>query len=207
MRENGGEQFMLFAVRADGETTGDPKTYHYKGNYGEFDYFAIGISFTAEAMMNVLEIETFGDEGICFVALKDGNVLLQTSSNHAARNNLSEFLNSENAKVSHKSIDAIVKEWEDEKAGTALVYLKDSDEEYYLTYQPVGFAEWMFLGFVPSAAVDSGMSRFRLLTMLVMGAVFAAIAAVVAVMLIVSSKRKVKEREIEIKSRENLAHR
>ena len=60
------------------------------------------------------------------------------------------------------------------------------------------------MGFVPSAAVDSGMSRFRLLTMLVMGAVFAAIAAVVAVMLIVSSKRKVKERELEIKSRENL---
>ncbi len=204
VRENGGEQFMLFAVRADGETTGDPKTYHYKGNYGEFDYFAIGISFTAEAMMNVLEIETFGDEGICFVALKDGNVLLQTSSNHAARNNLTEFLNKENAKVSYKSTDAIIKEWEDEKAGTALVYLKDSDEEYYLTYQPVGFAEWMFLGFVPSAAVDSGMSRFRLLTMLVMGAVFAAIAAVVAVMLIVSSKRKVKERELEIKSRENL---
>ena len=58
VRENGGEQFMLFAVRADGKTTGDPKTYHYKGNYGEFDYFAIGISFTAEAMMNVLEIRS-----------------------------------------------------------------------------------------------------------------------------------------------------
>lgn len=204
VREGGGDQFMLFAVRADGKTTDTPTTYTYKGNYGEFRYFAIGLSFTSEALMKALAIELFGNNGVCFIALKDGNVLLQTSLNHQIRDNLNDFLNKDNAKVSYKDIEEMQREWTEDKDGTALIYLKDSDTEYYLTYKPVGFAGWMFVGFVPSSIVDGGMSRFRLFTIVVMGAVFVAIAAVVAVMLILNSRRKVKEREVEIKSRENL---
>ena len=76
--------------------------------------------------------------------------------------------------------------------------------KYYLTYMPVGFGGWMFIGAVPSSVVNSSMDWFRTVTIIVMAVIFVILAAVVLWLYITTSRRRYKEKALEVKSREGL---
>lgn len=184
-------QIMLFSVDVE------------QCKFDGFDYTAIGISFDEIDMADMLDIEVFGADGICYIVLPDGNVLLQTGGT-VRRDNYLDYLSSDNANLSGKTVADIRKDWKDQKTDTILFTNNENGYDYYLTYIPVGFGDWMLLGLAPSDVVNASMSWFRTVTIIVMAAIFIAIGAVVVWLMITTNKRRVKEKELEVKSRENM---
>lgn len=193
---DGGNQFMMFAVSL--KTDDD----EYRNVFDGFEYYAIGISYNATDMSKALNINVFKNKGVCYVSLPDGNVLLQSNLNIENRDNYLDFLSGKNVSISGKSVAQIRQDWENEKSDTLLITV--GDVEYYLSYKPVGFGGWMFIGAAPSAVVNSSMDWFRTVTIVVMAAIFVFVAAVIAWMLISASRRRFKEKALEVKSREGL---
>lgn len=193
--DENGEHFMLFAVRAANKKT-----------YDGFEYFAMGISFSAEDMQETLSITTFGENGTCYIFLPDGNVLLESNGNSVTGGNYLQYLN-ETKTLRGKKWEEIQADWDPAIGGTqeadTVLFRKDG-KEYYLTYVPIGFGDWMLGGVVRSSVVNGSMSKFRTVTVSVMAAIFVAVAAAVVWLLVIISRRKVKEKELEVKSRESL---
>lgn len=187
-----GEQFMLFAVPI------------IKNTYKGFEYSAIGIKFNSKDMVEVLSITSFGEEGICYVVLPDGTVLLQTNTKLGVRENYLSFLKNE-CKIDPSEINKVFSDWNIDGGQNAnAVLFKYGGEQYYLSYIPIDFGDWMLLGVASAKVVNNSMSRFRTITVLVMGSIFFVIGAVIAVMIILNNRRRVREKELEVKSRENL---
>ena len=201
-----GRQFMLFAVPIDGEDIDKQNTY-VDGNGGEFHYSAIGISYYAENMREALKISAFDDKSSWYIVLPSGDILLDSSSyNRPVGNNFLEYMKKGKV-VRGKSISAMQEDWtldKDGKQKSDTVLFREGGTEYYLTYIPVEFGDWMLMGMVRASRVNSSMNDFRTLTILMMALIFVIAAAAVTWLLIALSRRRVKEKELEIKSRENL---
>ncbi len=191
-----GSQFMMFAMSLK---SGDNE---YKNTIDGFEYYAIGISYSSYDMSNALAINVFKNQGVCYVVLPDGNVLLQSNLERDLRDNYLEFLRGSNITISDKNVSQIEQDWKDQKSDTMLITV--GDVEYYLTYMPVGFGGWMFIGAVPSSVVNSSMDWFRTVTIMVMAVIFVILAAVVLWLYITTSRRRYKENALEVKSREGL---
>ncbi|MBD5131967.1 MAG: response regulator [Clostridiales bacterium] len=196
-REDYGEEggnYMLFASRVD-------KTNTYKG----FEYSAIGISFDAQAILNLLTLEAFNETGQFFIALSDGGTLLQTDPDHTVGGNILDHL--AELSLSKDELEKIRLDWDgangkEQKSDTLLI--TEEGEEYYFSYMPIGFGEWMLVGLVPSAGVNGSLSRFRTVTIAVMALIFVTVAACIAFILIMNGRRRVREKSFEVKSREDL---
>lgn len=199
-----GGTYMLFAVSVNSNK--------YKDKDGnDFEYQAIGFSFDTEDVKNLLSLQAFRGKGQFYISLSDGTVLLQTDSAHSSVHNLFDHFKHDNVSVSKKTIDAIRADWlgktdangvVTQAADTVLV--EEGGVEYYFTYMPVGFSEWMLVGIVPSSEVNSSMNTFRTVTIIVMAGIFILIAAAVAWVLISLSRQRFKEKALEVKSREKL---
>ena len=206
-------RYLMIAVSLTESADGSvPEYFDFNG----FSYGAIAVVFDAEATQKALSIKAFQDTGSCRIILPDGTLLTQSqdkggedSIEGIIGDNYLEFL--EQCTFRGTNLDQIKADWNpkevDEEGNaqpSATVLFTYKGEEYYLTYMPVGFNDWMLLGSVPSSVVNSNMSRFRTVTIVVMAAIFACIGAVIAWMLIVSGRRRVKEKELQVKSREGL---
>ncbi|MDE5601170.1 MAG: hypothetical protein K2J16_01580, partial [Clostridia bacterium] len=168
------------------------------------------------------KVDAFYGKGICYISRGNGLLVLQLGSPRFDNNNnfdeisnYLDFLGNKNIiQLKNKSIDEIRKDFaesadgKDQNADTMLIYDKEVKVEYYLTYQPIGFDDWMFIGLVPSKVINASMNSFRTQTILVIAIIFALIGAVVVWYAIMVGKRKVKEKErekeSEIKSRNDL---
>lgn len=181
------DNFVMFAVDVENKS------------YGGFDYDSIGISFSSDDMLNLLSSKIFGTAGVCYVILPDGNILMQTGGGSATSNYL-EFL--KGCDIDGSTTGAIGEDWKNGKRNTCLI--NNGSTEYYLTYTPIGFADWILVGAVPSESVNSSMNWFRTVTIIVMVSIFAFVAVIVICMLVLNTKRRMKEATLEIKSRENL---
>lgn len=174
----------------------------YKG----FKYYALAISFGAEDMQNLLNVNAFDGKGICYIVTPNGTVLLQAGSHHEVSIvNFIDFIgDTEQVRLEGRTVDEIQVDWSKQKSATLVFKDKKLAERYYLTYQPVGFGDWMFVGIVPVSTVNEQMDWFRNVTITVMAVIFAIVCAGVAWVLITKSRRKVEENEMKIKSRDQL---
>lgn len=197
--ENEHDRFMMFAVPIHANT------------YMGFDYTAIGINFNAEDMQKALDIQTFGMAGMCYLVLPDGTVLLQSRDDGNNLTNILEFLNSDVCKLEGKSVSDIYDDWQpklDENGkshqASDTMLFKAGDVEYYFSYVPIAFGDWMLLGIVPSDVVNGSMNWFRTVTIIVMVIIFACEAAALTFIVITTSRNRIKEKATAVKSRENL---
>ena len=188
--DEGVPEFLMFAVDTAENT------------YDEFKYKAIGVGYKTGEVSGLLEVKTFGQNGICYVTLPDGQILARSGGKSSVMGDYLAFLKSEECNLTYKTAEQIESDWANQRAGSCLI--TRGDVEYYLTYMPVEFGEWMLLGIAPSEMVNSSMSWFRTVTLIVMIAIFAMVGAVVATMIILSSRRKVAESLLEVKSRDRL---
>ena len=191
------KQFLIFAV---------PLTID-NAQYEGFSYNAIAVVFDSEDMQKALTVNAFRDEGVCYVLLPDGSILLQSRNDNIERTNYLDFLRN-SCTITGTDVDSIAAKWNSEnpadRSDTVLVRNKSDNKEYYMTYMPVEYNDWILLGTVPSEVVNSNMSRFRIVTIVVMIAIFVCILAVIIWMLITVSRQRAKENEQKVKSREQL---
>ncbi len=190
--------FVMFAV---------PFSNNQKYTFNGFEYSAISIIFNAQDLQNALDVKAFADSGICYIVLPDGDILLQSRGDLELKANYLEFLENE-CKITQSSIDTIKADWEKEndkdKTGSALFKTKSDGNEYYLTYMSVEFSDWMLLGVVPSDIVNSNMSNFRLVTIIVMAVIFICILAAVLILLILLNRQRLRDKEYSVRSREGI---
>lgn len=199
MVRRGNDRFMMFAVGLDDE--------HSFNKDGAFDYNAFAIVLDADALQKSLSVNAFKNEGLCCIMLSDGQIILQSSEVEQLGDNFIDFLG-DKCTVTKSSLGELEHDWKSEnegdKKGTALFKSKADGKEYYLTYMPVNFSDWILLGIVPSEVVNSNMSHFRIITIIVMAAIFACLMGAVAWVMYLSNKRRISEKENDIKARENL---
>ncbi len=185
------KEFMMFAIKVK-------KPQIFEG----FEYDSIGIRFSSEDMINLLSVKTFGQMGACYILLPDGNILIQSRVQSLEYTNYLDFLSAPTCDLEASEIENIKKDWDQKKTGTCL--MKYNGIEYYMTYMPVGYADWMFVGAVPSETVNSSLDWFRTVTIIVMVVICMFVVAVVIVMLVMNNIRMVKESKLQVKSREQL---
>ncbi len=184
--------FMLFSVAVPPNT------------FDGFNYRAIGLQFDSDNLTDILDVSTFGTDGLCYVVLPDGNILLQLDHGKVRDTNLLDFLRSSHSDLSAAAVEQIKNDWtaKPQKSGTRLVNM--NDVEYYFTYLPVDFVDWMLIGVAPSGLVNSSMDWFRTVTLVVMILIFVVMCTGIIAMVVLNNKRMVKETMLEVRSRENL---
>lgn len=203
------KRFMMFAVPFAGDNNYNPDGLPENS----FSYNAIALFFDVDAISSALEINAFGGASSCYVVLpEDGAVLVQSGKDEFlqqdGQNGISNFLEflSNKSNMSDSAVNQLKTAWvnysPENKENTTL--FRVNGREYYLNYHAVEFSDWMFLGVVPSNIVNSNMVSFRTLTIIVMGVIFACIGGAVAWLIINSNRRKLKEQEFVIQSREKL---
>ena len=219
----GGEDVGVYGTRtnSDGEESSfvmfavplSQGNYTYKVSETDevFTYQAIAIIFNSEDMAKeTLKIQAFANTGFCYIILPQGEVLLQSRPDDNNRENYLEFLKNE-CTFLNADIEDIEKQWDSEKTpdpkdrrGIALFKRNSDGTEYYLNYMPVEFSDWMLLGIVPSSVVNSKMTSFRTVTVVVMAVIFVSIIVAITWLLVTASREKAKVQARTVKSRENL---
>ena len=186
-----GKLYLMFA--ANYQDADNDANCNHMYNYDGFSYYSMGFLYDAEEMSALLKVDAFDGKGICYITRANGLLILQVGSPRFSNNNSFEeitnyldFLGNKNViEIKNTSIEQIRKDFadsadgEDQNADTILIYDKEVGVEYYLTYQPIGFDDWMFIGLVPSKVINASMNSFRTQTILVITIIFVLIGAVV----------------------------
>lgn len=202
-KDGGRSRFVMFAVPLSDKN--EIHTYNTDGS--SFTYTAVSIVFDAADLQKSLEIDAFNKQSICYIILPNGEVLLESRSDGAVLENYVDFLR-ENCVFTKSNLNELVSDWQDDtsesKSGIALFETKSDNKEYYLTYMPVEFSDWMLLGVVPSDVVNSNMSGFRIVTVVVMAVIFFTVFVVILWFVVTMNKQRAVLNERTVKSRENL---
>ncbi|MCM1540111.1 MAG: response regulator [Blautia sp.] len=171
------------------------------GTYRDFAYTAIGISFNSEDMTNSLSINTFAGQSDCYILYPDGRVLFSSRRGDDQPYNLLAYLQKQ-ASVDDMDGDAVAQDWQNGTKRTVICRM--DGVSYYLSYQPVGFEGWMLASITPTEIVNASMNEFLLVTLAVVGALFAILALGIVLVLILVNRRRIREKNLELHSREKL---
>ncbi len=171
------------------------------GHYLGFEYTAIGISFNTDDMAGALSINAFSGQSDCFITYSDGRILFSSKSDGDQPYNFLAYLRS-NADFLGLDADFIAQDWKDGAHRTVICDL--DGPSHYLSYQPVGFDDWMLVSVAPVGIVNASMNRFTLVTLIVLALLFGLIAVGVVVSIMLNSRRRMWEKNREIRSREEL---
>ena len=216
---NENDRFIMIGV----EFSDDADNY-YVSQYDEeqegFRYTAIAFFFNVEAISYVLSVDAFGGQGSCFLVLPEGVneesqglVLLQSTNDKLFNNDTSvqwNFLTflKENTKMKSAEVKDLHNKWKglatENKVNETILFRTDKGTQYYLNYRAVGYSNWIMLGVVPASVVNESMTSLRAITIGVMAVIFIVLGSGVAWFIIITNKRKIRDQELVIKSRERL---
>ncbi|MCM1097533.1 MAG: response regulator [Ruminococcus flavefaciens] len=183
------QQITVFAVPAQ------------PGTYRGFAYTAIGISFNSEDMTNSLSISTFAGQSDCFILYPDGRVLFSSQTGDDQPYNLLAHLQRQ-ASFDDLDADAVAQDWQNGTRRTVICRM--DGVPYYLSYQPIDFEGWMLASITPTEIVNASMNEFLVVTLAVVGSLFAILALGIVLILILANRRHIREKNLELHSREKL---
>ena len=216
-------RFIMIGVKF----SGDNKNNYYVSSSHEgdipFHYTGIAFFFNVEDISYVLSTDAFIKDvdgkqvshGSCFLVLPNGlhedskGLVLLQSTNDKIFNTGEEQLNfftflKTKTKMKEAEVTALEKEWQKIDEPKTTTFRAKDGTEYYLNYRSVGFNDWVLVGVVPADIVNENMTSLRTITSVVMSVIFVVIGAGVAWFIIMTSQRKIRDRELIIKSRESL---
>lgn len=191
-----GARAMLFGIWFDEERT-----------FNGFSYKGFGVSYTDSRVAELIGFDAFEGKGLCYVTTGRGDVLMRIRDDDTDRgDNYIDFLASERCKISGKTAQEIAAAWQsdDTTVNTDTVLVTADNVEYYFSYMPVGINDWVMLCAVPQDIVNHNMNNLRTVTILVMALLFASVGAAAVAILVIFSRKRMKEKELEVASRENL---
>ncbi len=166
-----------------------------------FRYSAMGVSYSSEAMVQVINVGAFSGQSNCFVVYSNGDVLFSTRISEEQPANLLDYLK-ENGQMSEEEFDEVRTGLEKRENGNLEYKCKDGTQ--YLVYMPVGFQDWMLAGMVSKKIVGERLNKVQILTTSVLAAVFIIIFIVGFRMLLHRNKLKLDKKSLDIKYREEL---
>ena len=211
------DRFIMVAVMFDSS--------HYYTAPGDddsnqFKYNGIAFFFDVDDISYSISVDSFDGMGSCFLVLPNGLqedstglVLLQSSNDKLFKTKDSEQFNflqflREKTNMKSKNITDLQDKWDqidnDEIASYTTTFKSKDGKSYYLDCRTVGFSDWIMVGVVPTDIVDESMTNLRTVTIGVMAAIFVVLGGGVAWFIIIMNKRKLRDQEVVIKSRERL---
>lgn len=170
-----------------------------KKQYKGFEYSAIAITYNNEDMVNSLNVDAFSGKSKCFVTDADGGVLLSTQSGGSVFSNYLTYLRA-GSDLDEQSLSQIHKDWVNGVSG--VVPCQIGGVKYYISYQPVGYQNFILLGVVPESVASAGLLRIQKGTIDVLIKIFLLLGIVVVAHLVYSNRRQVKENKMELQYRE-----
>ena len=183
-------EIMVFAVPAE------------KGSYQGFDYEAIAISYNNADLVESLKISAFNGSGSTFAVLPDGRVVLDNSSADMPETHNILALLKDSAGFTTDRVEALRKSFAAGQGGNLEFSIDGVD--YYMVYGAASFQDWTIIGIAPKAVVNANMNNLQYTTMVVMGCVMGALAIVFALLILLSSKRKLQTKDRQLLTREEL---
>ena len=215
---NPDDRFIMIAVRYTGENS-------YTAYDGDkpFTYSAIAFFFDADAISYAISVDdVFEKQASCFLVLPSGLqddstglVILQSigkndklfNKNSGEQLNFLQFLRTK-TKLQNYEVDGLRDKWQaldiKDTKGYTTTFRANNGTQYYLNYRTISFSDWIMVGVVPVDIVNESMTNLRTITIIVMAAIFVVLGGGVAWFIIMSNKRKMRDKELAIKSREGL---
>ena len=171
-------------------------------SFDGFEYSAIAISYNNHDMEATLDVNAFDGQSSCFVITPAGNLLFSATDQYSQSSNLLDWLDQIASFGADDGMDSIRSDINAGQSGTT--QFSTATNQYYLTYMPVGFQDWVMVGVVPSNVVNASMSEVQLLTIATVSVVLFALAALVVVILVQHGRRVLDQQVREVKYREQL---
>ena len=186
----GEPQIMVFAVPAS------------PGTYRGFAYEAIGISFNNEDLVETLKISAFNGQSNSYVVRPDGRVVVDGSDEQSRKTYNVLAMLRDYSDLDEEAISAIS---EDFRAGnTGAAVFEAGGRGYYLIYESANFEDWIVLGIVPTAVVNSSMSRLQSTTLILVTVISAGIAVVLLGYIMRRNRLNLRKKDTELLYRDAL---
>lgn len=179
---NGGSSIVADTVPTSGTGLTVFATPVAPASFDGFEYSAIAISYNNHDMEAALDVNAFDGQSSCFVITPAGNLLFSATDQYSQSSNLLDWLGQTASFGADGGIDSIRSDIDAGQSGTT--QFSTATNQYYLTYMPVGFQDWVMVGVVPSNVVNASMSEVQLLTIATVSVVLFALAALVVVILV-----------------------
>lgn len=199
---NGGSSIVADTVPTSGTGLTVFATPVTPASFDGFEYSAIAISYNNHDMEAALDVNAFDGQSSCFVITPAGNLLFSATDQYSQSSNLLDWLGQIASFGADDGIDSLRSDVDAGQSGTT--QFSTTTNQYYLTYMPVGFQDWVMVGVVPSNVVNASMSEVQLLTIATVSVVLFALAALVVVILVQHGRRVLDQQVREVKYREQL---
>ena len=182
-----GQEIVIFATPVN------------SGMYRDFEYDAIAVSYSNDDLAASLRVDAFSGLAKCFVAQSDGRVLFSTQSGGIVFANYLKYLSAA-SDLSPEAMDKISADWAIGAPG--IVECRIGGEKQILLYQGAGYQDLILLSVVPSGVVSAGFLSVQRITLYVLAILFLLISGLVFTPLVVSSHRRSKHDQKELRYRE-----
>ena len=186
----GSPELIFFAVPA------------FKGEYGGFEFEAVGISYNNSDMAESLKVSAFEGCSESYVIDSTGRVIIDCSvdTNKAFFNLLSWLKKETNMGTAEtKSLSQKINNGE-----FGVTRFVKSGEGYYLVYQPMDLIDWTVVGIVPTAVVNASMNRLQAITIPAIIALSVFIFAILIFFIVSENRKNLAAKDTEILYREEL---
>lgn len=184
-----GQEVTVFAVPA------------VHGEYKDFAYDAIAVSYTNADMASSLNVDAFSGKARCFVIHNDGQVLLSTQSGGNVFDNYLIYLRAA-SDLEEERLAQIQNDWEKGDAG--LLQCKIGDVTHCILYQPVGYLDYVLLSVMPQSAISTGFLSVQNTTIAVLIVIFLLIGVTLAAMIAARIRRQSRRSRMELQYRERM---
>lgn len=174
-----------------------------EGTYMNFSYSAIAISFNNDDIVSLLSAKTFNDNAVNYVIYPDGRVVVNNRGEHGDKiNNFWRMLTERSNSLNEDNIQQYRSDICYNVSGVDRINI--DGEPYYLTYESIGFKDWILIGIVPTDIVNSNINSIQSVTMSASVSVVVIIASLSILYLLQKNYVSIRQRDTEIRYREEL---
>lgn len=165
------------------------------GTYNGFEYSAISFGYDKQDLINSINIDAYDGQGIAYIAYDDGKMIARLDDQTVASN---VFKILEYSSLSKSNVERIEDDFKSGGQGTIRVSGDKSNnfaEEYYFSYQPIKYQEWMLVAMVPVETVNKTLNQVRQQTTFVIVSVFSTIFLIMLGTIVFIFKNTIKSKD------------
>lgn len=187
----GKPQIMLFAAPSK------------KGVYDGFEYEAIGVGYNNSDIIETLNISAFNGEASSFVISSKGRVIIDNAKHeHDNFYNFTSSVVMESTSNENSEKSSIADDIAKGRKGAALITF--DGVENYMIYESCGIGDWVLVGLVPSAVVNSSMNKLQYVTIAIVIFISIAVAAAILMFIVMRNRMKIREKDASIAYRDEM---
>lgn len=173
-----------------------------QGKYMDFSYSAIAISFDNKDIISLLSAQTFGGQAVNYVIYPDGRVVVNNRGEHGDEIDNFWRLLTEKSPLDEDAVRQYRTDICYNDSGVDAIMI--NGVMHYITYEPVGFKDWILIGIVPSGIVNENLNKLQTVTITACFSFVAFISFLSILYLIRKNYVSIRLKDTEIKYREEL---